>query len=537
MAFRYFLPDEHGNPVEHNTETNSLIIIGANGAGKSKLGAWIEKQEPENVHRIGAQRSLNFSENIALKNYSQAEDLVFYGTNDRHTIFQNNKNHRWGWGHETTQLIDDFENVLAALLALENNKKAEFFNLCRKAETEGRIPPQTPTTSVDLLQRIWHEVLPHRELVVDDSKFYAELHDGTITKRYPALEMSDGERSVLYLVAQVLCVPKNKTLIVDEPELHLHRSIMNRLWMALEKYRPDCFFIYITHDTQFASSHTNATTIWIKEYDGVKWLFQEINSEDFPDELLIEILGNRKDVLFVEGERGSYDAQLYPYLYPKFHIIPCGSCTQVIMRTKAFRKNPSLHHCNVYGIIDRDYRSEHEIEQFKSDGIYTINVSEIENLFIVEGIIRFMAVHMGMDADDVFNQVKKYVIETKFGNQINRQICQSVVAEIKYRLSSIDISYKNEKEAKSSLDNAIRELKYDEIQADHEGRFQEILGGKNYADVLKVFNEKGIRSSVGHFFRIDDRQYCNTVIDLLRGAHQAEIITALLPYLPPEIPR
>ena len=37
--------------------------------------------------------------------------------------------------------------------------------------------------------------------------------------------MSGGERSVLYLVAQVLCVPKAKILIIDEPEIHLHRSI------------------------------------------------------------------------------------------------------------------------------------------------------------------------------------------------------------------------------------------------------------------------------------------------------------------------
>ena len=27
------------------------------------------------------------------------------------------------------------------------------------------------------------------------------------------------------------------------------------LWSALESYRPDCLFIYITHDTQFAAAH------------------------------------------------------------------------------------------------------------------------------------------------------------------------------------------------------------------------------------------------------------------------------------------
>ena len=67
MAFTYWLPDEQGQKQEHKTNNNSVIIIGANGSGKSHLGAWIEQQDLENVHRIGAQRNLNFNEDIALK--------------------------------------------------------------------------------------------------------------------------------------------------------------------------------------------------------------------------------------------------------------------------------------------------------------------------------------------------------------------------------------------------------------------------------------------------------------------------------------
>ena len=66
MAFMYYLPDENGKEKEYGTSTNAVIIIGANGSGKSKLGAWIEQQSMQNVHRIGAQRKLNFSENIPL---------------------------------------------------------------------------------------------------------------------------------------------------------------------------------------------------------------------------------------------------------------------------------------------------------------------------------------------------------------------------------------------------------------------------------------------------------------------------------------
>lgn len=82
MAFMYYRPDENGKEKEYGTSTNAVIIIGANGSGKSKLEAWIEQQSLQDVHRIGAQRKLNFSENIPLKSYSKAEDTVFYGTAD-----------------------------------------------------------------------------------------------------------------------------------------------------------------------------------------------------------------------------------------------------------------------------------------------------------------------------------------------------------------------------------------------------------------------------------------------------------------------
>ena len=41
MSFIYWVPDENGNKKEVTTQNNAVIIIGANGSGKSKLGAWI----------------------------------------------------------------------------------------------------------------------------------------------------------------------------------------------------------------------------------------------------------------------------------------------------------------------------------------------------------------------------------------------------------------------------------------------------------------------------------------------------------------
>lgn len=534
MAFTYYLPDENGQKVEYGTDSNAVIIIGANGAGKSKLGAWIEQQSMEDVHRIGAQRNLNFKENVPLKSYSQAEEFVFYGTDNKGQ--QSGKGYRWNWGKEyTTKLIDDFDNVLAALIALKNNDNEKFVNECKAAPTRDERP-DPPFTAIDKLIQIWDEIFPQRKLQVSDAKFLASMRDGTGTP-YNSNQMSDGERAVLYLAAQVLCVPQNKTLIIDEPEVHLHRSIMNRLWVALEKYRPDCFFIYITHDTQFAAAHGQSDKIWIKEYDGTNWKLEKILDNELPEELLFDILGSRKNVLFVEGEKSSYDTQLYTVLYPDYYVIACGSCTQVIARTKAFRNNPTLHHCEVYGLIDLDYRSDYEIEKYKEDHIYTLNVAEVESLFLVEELIRLFANHLERNPDEVFANIKDYVINSRFAKQIKKQICQSVVARLKYELASIELSKKNDDEAKSSLDTAIQSIDYENTKSDQEAKFREPLDKTDYAGVLRVFNEKGLSNSIGRFFGLDNKVYCSTILALLNGKMHGEIVDALVKYLPTEIPR
>ena len=47
--YKYQMPDSHGNPELHETVTNAVIIIGANGSGKSKLGAWMETHDYEGI--------------------------------------------------------------------------------------------------------------------------------------------------------------------------------------------------------------------------------------------------------------------------------------------------------------------------------------------------------------------------------------------------------------------------------------------------------------------------------------------------------
>lgn len=537
--FNYWLPEGNKGVKKVETSSSSVIFIGANGTGKSRLGAWIERKNTELVHRIGAQRNLNFLENIPLRSYRESEELVLFGNSDKPNREQKFfKYHGAEDDKYVTHLFDDFTNVLSALIAKSNNENNKFIDECKAAEKK-RIPhPHTPETDIDRLIKVWTDIFPQRVLIYNDSRFYADDPANEEKEEYSATKMSDGERTALYFIAQVLTVPSGKVLLIDEPELHLHRSLINRLWLTLERYRPDCLFIYITHDTQFASLHINADKYWVKSYSGNnEWEIEKIESQDLPEDLLLDILGNRKNVLFVEGKSGSYDTQLYSLIYKDYYVIPCGSCTQVITKTKAFNNTGILHHCKAYGLIDRDYRSDYEIETYKRDNIFTIEVAEVENLFITEELIKTIARLHGKDENEAFKQVCDYIVKERFQNQIDSQICQAVVSEIKYRLSVIDINKNDDDKAKETLSQCLKSIDYEIIKQEVEKRFDEASVSADYKKIIRIFNEKGLAKSIGHFMSITDKDYCDIVIGMLRNGTINEDVWGL--YLPgkDEIPR
>ncbi|WP_296113388.1 DUF4435 domain-containing protein [uncultured Anaerococcus sp.] len=528
-SYNYKLPTINSKSKKHTTNNNSIIIVGANGSGKSKLGAWIEDQDSDIVHRIGAQRNLNFKPNLQLSNYDDAKNKIIYGTDNEDMVKRRDKGYRWDWGEsKTTKMIDDFDDVLAALIAMYNNETAEYFKNCQVAEKNNSVKPKTPLTVIDKLMKVWNSIFPQRNLLLEDSKFYARERS-ICSEKYSAHQMSDGERSVLYLASQVLSIPENKTLIIDEPEIHLHGTIMNKLWENLEEYRSDCLFIYITHDTNFAAYHKNSEKIWIKSYDGKNWDLEKIFSNDLPEKLLFDILGSRKNILFVEGEESSFDIQLYSILYPDYFIIPCGSCLQVIMRTKSFNSTQNIHNNNVYGIIDRDFRKEHEINKLEKDNIYTLKVSEVENLFIIEELISFLSDYLGNDFNDVFSSIKKYIIEERFSNQISIQVKKNLVSQIKHELSVVEISEINTKE---SFTDAIKNINIDRKYEYTLNLYKEALLSNDYKKVLEIFNEKGLSKSIGRYLGIQNNNYLNTVISILRNKKQTEVLEIFNNYIP-----
>ncbi len=120
----------------------------------------------------------------------------------------------------------------------------------------------------------------------------------------------------------------------------MHKSIHSKLWSILESERSDCVFVYITHDLDFAAQKSSAEKIWVRSYDGENWDWSILPEfSDLPEDLVLEVLGARTSVIFVEGAPNSFDLQLYSLFYKNYLVLPKGSCENVIQIVKGLNES------------------------------------------------------------------------------------------------------------------------------------------------------------------------------------------------------
>lgn len=245
MKATILLPNRNGTGAQELLETeHHLVIIGANGSGKSRLGLWLEQTIGKHpVHRISAQRALSIGDHAQMLTLEQAQNTLFFGNSDH---LNNKMAYRWGQ-QPATFLLNDYEALLSTLFA-RSAKRNEDYTRAGRTATDPRPVPDAP---LDQIETAWRDVMPHREIQFTDGKVLVRKAD---QPEYHGKEMSDGERVALYLMGQCLCAPEGSVVIIDEPEIHLHKSLMGRLWDKIETLCPKKTFIYITHDLDFASS-------------------------------------------------------------------------------------------------------------------------------------------------------------------------------------------------------------------------------------------------------------------------------------------
>lgn len=357
----------------------NTVVVGANGCGKTTLANTLQKSlNVKDGIVIPAQKLLIIPTFSSTPNYAAtAETYNQYQRTilDDKQTFNASKEDDIPWT-ATRQYGAEFRNVLATLYSERMARRNKF---CDAFERGERPSEQQLHSVLDRTIKIWNFLIEHRTLQCDDSNNLI-LKGDRVNEAYPAFQMSDGERIILYLVGRVLLAPEKALIIIDEPEMYLHKTIVDKLWNKLEIERQDCTFLYLTHDLQFAASR-NGRKAWIRSFEyPSRWTIDNIDENEIPEELLLKLLGSRKKILFCEGKRNSLDSKIFELLFENYTITPVETCKDVMNFTRAFNKIPNTV-AKAYGIIDRDFRSEDQLEILQQQNVFSYDVAEIENLF------------------------------------------------------------------------------------------------------------------------------------------------------------
>src|SRR5579872_3425189 len=131
----------------------SVVIVGANGSGKTRLGVQVEANiAAKNVHRIAAQKSLTLNDAVQLTSLERADTMLRFG------VAEGAEGHKSGsrWGNKpAVYLLNDFDALQMRLFA-ENNRVALTDREARKKD-----PTISFTVSkLEQLKVLWDALLP-----------------------------------------------------------------------------------------------------------------------------------------------------------------------------------------------------------------------------------------------------------------------------------------------------------------------------------------------------------------------------------------
>ena len=435
MKVDWKIPQISGEPLQISLENNEqLFIVGANGSGKSALVQHlVSSSQDKNIRRISAHRQtwlLSGSIDIT------PQDRKRFGHQDIANEVQNEA--RW----RDFNARKKQSSVLYDLVTLENVRAR---SVTRFIDDDNPVLATAfASKSVSPFDQL-NELLRIGNLAVtlqnsNDEEILAQHRDNNVP--YSIAQMSDGERNAAIIAATVLTVEPDTVLLIDEPERHLHRSIIEPFLSALFECRPDCAFVISTHEIALPIANLEARVLMVRScrWSGKKtseWNVELLESNTaLPEDLKRAILGSRERILFVEGNSNkSLDLPLYTALFPDISVVSKGSCNDVMRAVRGLKESQELHQVEAFGLIDRDNRDEDEVERLAEGGVFALNVYSVESLYYcsesIETVARRQAESLGCNPTEmIYAAFKKAFDILKQNDLVERMAarrCESVV--------------------------------------------------------------------------------------------------------------
>ena len=363
-----------------------LFVLGANGTGKSSLMFHLAKNNVGKTRKILAHRrtwmntdTLDMTPAGKLQTEQQIQNI------DR----QQQSRYRDDYAAQRASM------TIYELIDAENVRAREITAFVDRGDIEAAAKAAKKEAPITIINELLAQSnIPIAISIRKNERVMATKNGGP---EYSAAELSDGERNALLLAGNVLTAPNGSLLVIDEPERHLHRSIISPLLRQLFERRSDCGFVVSTHDHDLPLQMPGARILLLRScnFDGQNvrsWDADELSSDMPIDDLLKrDLLGARRKILFVEGTEQSLDKALYSLIFPMVSIIPKGSCRDVEHAVEGARGAETFHWLRAFGIVDGDGYAPEQIEVKRAKGVYALPFYSVEAIYFHSQIIERIA--------------------------------------------------------------------------------------------------------------------------------------------------
>ena len=458
---------------------STTVIIGANGAGKSSLINELRKNSIDEMYVLPAQKLLYFVSNVFGRD-SINKDKYIEGLKKAEIKYNTIE-------IQTYNIENDFSSSFTKMITL---LVKDYTNI---ATRKSRGEKDLHLALWDRVEQVWNLILPEIKFILEPDNRVVEVEKNG--SRYSINGLSDGERCILFYIGNVFLAPENSYIVIDEPETFLNAAVYNELWDLLISERPDCQFIFASHNMDFVQSRTNATYLWCKKFEAPYDLDYEIleESQEIPLSLLTEVSGTRKPILFCEGTKTSLDYQIYSKLFSEFCFVkPVQGHKQVIQHTKAYNNLQHLHGNTAYGIIDNDWMDESSIQVYKEQAIFVLPFNEIEMILVDESVVKSV-----LPFDDNTGQQRKFNnFKDAIISSCREKKDKIINIALKKRLDEfmeshfIEKSEPNEHDAHVFLDSLASEFDVDSTFNKINSIVEASLDSSNFSAILKICNLK-----------------------------------------------
>ncbi|MDB5293552.1 MAG: hypothetical protein JWL69_4793 [Phycisphaerales bacterium] len=378
MSFTLSVPTSKPNePLKLSVNVGEMLfILGANGTGKSSLMQAFATASSEKTRRITAHRQTWFRSGSPEFTGKQRTE---YGRNVFN--YDRQENARW---------MDDFAEQRAQmaiydLVNSENVRAREITQAVDQRNTEQVTKLAAQDSAFKIMNRMLR--LANLDICVAVSNNDEIMATQNGSSPYSIARLSDGERNAILIAANVLTVPAGTLLLIDEPERHLHRSIVSPLLSLLLKERPDCAFVVSTHEPLLPVDNPGSRVLLTRRciYANDRVVSYDIDllesSAAVDDDLKRTILGERRKIVFVEGVEHSLDKPLYSLLFPNASIVAKASCREVENAVVGIKGTAELHWVKPFGLVDNDSSDPERIADLHQKGVIPLDVYSVESIY------------------------------------------------------------------------------------------------------------------------------------------------------------